>query len=58
MRLTPEVEADHINWIVRILGLALERNAPGDELLIRSRITSALQHAEILKRSMAEREAA
>ncbi len=57
MKLTPKTEADHINWIHRILGTIVDDAGAEMDDLTRARVDSALQHAEILKRGMAEREA-
>ncbi len=56
MRLSPQVEADHAQWIHEILGKIVDDAGAEMDDLTRARITSALQHAKILKRSMAEKE--
>ena len=58
MKLTPQQEADHAQWIAEVLTrIDADAGAEMDDLTS-ARIKSALQHAEILKRSMAEKETA
>ncbi len=58
MKLTPKTEADHINWIVKILGLIGDDAGAEMDDLTSARISSAHAHAGILKRSMEEKESA
>ncbi len=58
MKLTPKTEADHAQWIHEILGKIFDDDAAEMDDLTSARIRSAHAHAGILKRSMAEREAA